>query len=452
MSLAQRASRHDGRRRPRSWPSLTVMLVAGLTAALVGGVGVTAGAVVNPNPTFSRPTSITNPLFPQSRLEQVITLGVDTGEPLRYELTRLPGSKTITVNGKSVQALKVQFLATSDSAVLEVADDYFAQADDGTVWYLGEHVSNYEDGVLVDNDGTWVSGEKRPDGKLYVPGPLVLGKPQVGDVYNPENNKPFVFEQVTVKQTGLTVTGPRGRVSGAIKVREDLLDGSSEEKVYAPGYGEFSAKAPFGSAKPDEEVAVALAAPIDQVGGETPSVVDAMSEAADDIFDAVGASNFKEADRQLAELTDAWDAHRATLTASRQVPKLIAEMDDAIGTLEEAVAARSRAKALPAAAGMARTVPDLELRFDKAAEVDLERLDAWARQALAAAATKDVAGERSASVVLDATWARVRHTVSADPRGQITTQLSDLRKAARSADHEAVKAAAKRLRATLDTL
>jgi len=165
MSLAQRASRHNGRRRPRSWPSLTVMLVAGLTAALVGGVGVTAGAVVNPNPTFSNPTSVTNPLFPQSRLEQVITLGVETGEPLRYELTRLPGTKTITVNGKAVQALKVQFLATSDSAVLEVADDYFAQADDGTVWYLGEHVSNYEDGVLTDNDGTWVSGEKRPDGK-----------------------------------------------------------------------------------------------------------------------------------------------------------------------------------------------------------------------------------------------------------------------------------------------
>jgi len=261
-----------------------------------------------------------------------------------------------------------------------------------------------------------------------------------------------VFEQVTVKQTGLTVTGPRGRVSGAIKVREDLLDGSSEEKVYAPGYGEFSAKAPFGAAKPDEEVAVALAAPIDQVEGETPSVVDAMSKAADDIFDAVSASNFTEADRQLAELTDAWDAHRARLTSSRQVPKLVAEMDDAIGTLEEAIAARSRAEALPAAAGVGRTVPDLELRFDKAAEVDLERLDAWARQALAAAATKDVAGERSASVVLDAIWARVKHTVSAGPRDQITTQLSDLRKAAKSANHEAVKSAAKRLRATLDTL
>jgi hypothetical protein len=452
MSFVQRASRHDGRRRPRSWPSVIVMLVAGLTAALVGGVGVTAGAVVNTNPTFSTPTSITNPLFPQSKLEQVITLGVDTGEPIRTELTRLPGTKTITVNGKAVQAVKVQFLATSDSAVLEVADDYFAQADDGTVWYLGEHVSNYEDGVLANHDGTWVSGEKRPDGKLYVPGPLVPAEPQVGDVFNPENNKPFVFEQVTVKQTGLTVTGPRGRISGAIKVREDLLDGSSEEKVYAPGYGEFSAKVPFGAAKPEEDVAVALAAPIDQVKGETPGEVDDMAEAADDIFDAVSSSNFKEADRQLAKLTDAWDAHRATLTSSKQVPKLVAEMDDAIGTLEEAIAARSRAEAPPAAAGMGRTVPDLELRFDKAAEVDLGRLDAWARQALAAAATKDVAAERSASVVLDAIWARVRHTVAAGPRDQITTQLTDLRRAAKSANHEAVKSAANRLRATLDTL
>ena len=44
-----------------------------------------------------------------------------------------------------------QFVAYGDGRVLEVARDYYAQADDGSVWYFGEDVDNYEDGVVVDH-------------------------------------------------------------------------------------------------------------------------------------------------------------------------------------------------------------------------------------------------------------------------------------------------------------
>ena len=56
-----------------------------------------------------------------SRLEQLVYLGQDQGDPLRVEVTRLPGTKRIDLNGTPVDAVKMQFLATSGTAILEVA-------------------------------------------------------------------------------------------------------------------------------------------------------------------------------------------------------------------------------------------------------------------------------------------------------------------------------------------
>ena len=255
----------------RALQTLVILLLAVATAACSGGGKRSETPNAGGSPTkFSNPTEVTNPLFPSARIEQLVYLGQDQGDPLRVEVTRLPGTKRIDLNGTPVDAVKVQFLATSGTAILEVANDYFAQADDGTVWYLGEHVSNYENGVIANHDGTWITGEKRPDGKLFKPGVIMPAKPEKGDVFFPENNKPYVFEKVTVQATGLTLAGPRGAIGGAIKTREDLLDGSTEEKTFAPGYVEHTARVPFGSANPEELVGIAIAVPTDKVDGPQP--------------------------------------------------------------------------------------------------------------------------------------------------------------------------------------
>ena len=120
--------------------------------------------------------------------------------------------------------------------ILEVATDFYAQADDGSVWDFGENVDNYEDGVIVDHEGTWLAGKDGP------PGMIMPADPQVGDVYRPENIRGLVFEEVTVKRTGVTVNGPRGPVPGAVFVQERLMEGTIEDKIFAPGYGEFKAQ------------------------------------------------------------------------------------------------------------------------------------------------------------------------------------------------------------------
>ncbi len=57
----------------------------------------------------------------------------------------------------------VQDRVFEDDLLIEDTYDWFAQDDDGIVWYLGEDVTNYEyddDDILLgtDNEGAWESG------------------------------------------------------------------------------------------------------------------------------------------------------------------------------------------------------------------------------------------------------------------------------------------------------
>ena len=199
---------------------------------------------------------------------------------LRHEITRLPGTRAFTWNGQRVKTVRSQFVAYGDGRILEVAVDYFAQADDGSVWYFGETVDNYEDGVIADHEGTWFAGKDGP------PGMIMPAHPKVGDVYRPENIPGLVFEEVTVKAVNQTVPGPRGPVRGAVVVQERLLDGTLEDKVFAPGYGEFEARVPSS----DELVTVAIAVPTDARNGLVPASIAVLPGLADQIYREAGAA------------------------------------------------------------------------------------------------------------------------------------------------------------------
>jgi hypothetical protein len=441
----------------RASQALLVLLLGLAMAACSGGGGggrseQDTARPASASPTkFSNPTEVTNPLFPASRLEQLVYLGQDQGDPLRVEVTRLPGTKPIDLNGTQVPAVKMQFLAVSGTTILEVANDYFAQADDGTVWYLGEHVSNYENGVIADHEGTWVTGEKRPDGKRFQPGVIMPANPQKGDVFYPENNRPFVFEKVTVAATGLTIPGPRGAVGGAIKTHEKLLDGTTEEKTFAPGYVEHTARVPFGSKNPEELVGVAIAIPTDKADGPQPRELADLATTSSGILDTVRSRDWTAAGAQLATITRLWEAHRATV--GEQVPKLVAQMTNAHKGLADAVAAKDRTAAQQSAVRVARATADLQLRYEPVATVDRGRLGAWAGQVLVDVDAKDEVGLREDAAILDAIWARMRHAFTGGAgEATVDAELSALRAAAKDKRLGAAGAAAEKVRAALGTL
>ena len=113
-------------------------------------------------PTFSKPTSITNPLHPTSAVAQAIYGGQVDDKPFRTEVTLMPGTKPIQWRGTTVDTAIVQYVAYSDGRIHEVALDWYAQADDGSVWYFGEDVFNFEDGRVADTEGTWIASDETP--------------------------------------------------------------------------------------------------------------------------------------------------------------------------------------------------------------------------------------------------------------------------------------------------
>jgi hypothetical protein len=74
-----------------------------------------------------------------------------------------------------------QYVAYLGGRILEVALDWYAQADDGSVWYFGEDVFNYLDGMVADTHGTWLACKDGP------PGMIMPAIPSPGQVYRPEN-------------------------------------------------------------------------------------------------------------------------------------------------------------------------------------------------------------------------------------------------------------------------
>jgi hypothetical protein len=374
------------------------------------------------SPTFSRPTEITNPLFPVSQVSQSLQLGTVDGEPFRAEITLLPGTKTITWDGRQVPTRIHQYVAYSGDRILEVAHDWYAQADNGAVWYFGEDVFNYEDGVVADTHGTWLAGKDGP------PGMIMPGDPIPGQVYRPENIPGLVFEEATVKATGRRVPGPIGPVEGAVVISELHFDGSTEEKIFAPGYGEFSA-----GGGGDLE-AVALAVPVDAAGGPPPGGLTTLTAGARAAFDAAAAGRWATAASKVDAIDAAWRQ-----VGGGGVPEQVADrLTRALGTLARAVPARDPARARQAALGVEQAALDLQLRHRPTAEVDLERLDLWARRLQVDAAAKDSGAVAGDVATLRVIWDRAGHAAPAGA-DRVKASLASL---ARAADAEDLRAAA----------
>jgi hypothetical protein len=114
----------------------------------------------------------------------------------------------------------------------EVTLDYFAQADDGTVYYFGEDVNEYEDGKIAGHSGAWLYGVQ-----TQIPGVIMAGQPQVGDKFRAEDVAKITTEDCEVLSVSETVTVPAGTYQNCLKLKELLSDGKTEYKYFARGVG-----------------------------------------------------------------------------------------------------------------------------------------------------------------------------------------------------------------------
>lgn len=182
---------------------------------------------------FSHPRDITNPYLPLASLKQDILEGKEGSKTVRIERTAKPDlHKKFKIGKQTVEALAVEDRELENGELAEVAMDYFVQADDGTVLYLGENVDEYKNGKIVSHEGSWMFGKD-----TKTPGVMLPGHPKVGDIFKSEDVSKDINEEDEVLAIGETVTTPAGTYPNCLKLKEKLADGSIEYKYFAPAIG-----------------------------------------------------------------------------------------------------------------------------------------------------------------------------------------------------------------------
>jgi hypothetical protein len=308
--------------------------------------------------------------------------------------------------------LPSQYMAFVNKRLDEVALDRYAQADDGSVWYLGEDVFDYRRGAVAVTEGTWLAGRDGPAAMI------MPARPRVGDVFRTENIPGVVFEEVTVTATGRTAQGPRGPVDGALLAEELHLGGSRSPKTFAPGYGEFL------TVEGSDREALALAAPTDRLRRPLPRELGFLVTGAFGTLEDGRLEDWEAGSATAKRLLDAWAAVKPV------APPLIAQgLAGDLHALARAVSAHCADPASQLAVDVARLALDLELRYRPVTTVDVERFHLWTQQLRVHAARHDLEGVMGDVATLE--WVRERVNDALRPAGrlQVDVAVRDLRDA-----------------------
>ncbi len=229
-----------------------VLPAAALSCLVFGGGGLPRRAeasVPAGDPVFSAPTDFGNPFFPFAPEGVRVFTGKSEGAKTLVIDSFLPGTRTFAWNGGEVECVVLREMEFEDGALTEISINYFAESDDGTVWYFGEVVDNYEGGAVADHDGSWLVGgpvgddpeetDAVDDPALFLP-----GNPEVGDEFMPEDVPDGPQERDVIARVDRKVRTLAGTFEGCIEVLEtDVADGATETKWYAPGVGVLKGKA-----------------------------------------------------------------------------------------------------------------------------------------------------------------------------------------------------------------
>lgn len=190
------------------------------------------GAVCDPaNGVFTR--EVDHDYFPLEVGDEWVLEGVEEGVRVRVEVTVL--ERVELVAGVPTRILRSREF--EDDELVEISENYFVQAEDGTVCYWGEAVENYEDGELVDDEGSWRADDPGSAGGILMPGDV---RPRVRFF---QERAPGVAEDMSaILDVELEVQLPIGELEEVVWARDwNPLEGQSsadgDDKWFAPGFG-----------------------------------------------------------------------------------------------------------------------------------------------------------------------------------------------------------------------
>jgi hypothetical protein len=221
--------------------------VAGVAVLATGaGCGTESSQEASPKPASDLPqtsepveldpadfsSDITNTWFPMKPGTRWVYREVDEdGQRLRVVVTATSVTREIA-NG--VTARVVRDTVTEDGSLIEDTLDWYAQDQDGTVWYLGEDTAEFEDGKLTTKSGSFEAGV---DGAL--PGVIMPGDPRPGTAYRQEYYEGKAEDNGEVLGVEEMADVPAGHFEDMVLTRDTITIEPDvlEYKLYAPGVG-----------------------------------------------------------------------------------------------------------------------------------------------------------------------------------------------------------------------
>jgi hypothetical protein len=190
---------------------------------------------------FANSTTINNSYFPLVPGARFTYKGAVQKTPVVdiVAVTR----KTRTIAG--VKTIEVRDQVFEAGVLTEDTLDWYAQDDQGNVWYFGELATQLPDGS---HSGSWTAGLNGAQ-----PGYIMEAAPQVGDTYCQENAPGEAQDAAQVLSLSASRSVPFGSFTGNVLQTKDysLLEPKNENKFYAPGVGMVEAISTTG---PSEDI------------------------------------------------------------------------------------------------------------------------------------------------------------------------------------------------------
>lgn len=187
------------------------------------------------------PNGRQNPYFSLQPGDRLTLSGEDDGEEVTVEITVESETKEISFEAPDGSTLHLQARVVTErewegGELIEVSRNWFSRCrETQDVFYFGEDVDIYEDGVVVSHDGAWEAGV---DGAL--PGIIIPARFLLGSRYFQEIARDVALDRGENVAMGLTVRAAGRTFEDCVRVRETSpLDapGHVSIKVYCPNVG-----------------------------------------------------------------------------------------------------------------------------------------------------------------------------------------------------------------------
>lgn len=177
---------------------------------------------------------IDNPYWPMRPGSKWVYIEGDPEDTRQDVVVEVTDRTKMIANG--IEARVIIDTVSENGVPVEITEDWYAQDKDGNIWYLGEYVTNYKDGKIVDHDGSFEAGVDGAQAGIAMP-----ANPKPGMTYRQE-----YYEGEAEDRAGVITVGeeqvevPFGYFNKGVLMTRDLVPTEpkvQELKFYAPGVG-----------------------------------------------------------------------------------------------------------------------------------------------------------------------------------------------------------------------